>query len=68
MKPTKRLRLRQESVTDLTTDELRTMAGAANTPFCLVTDISCVRCPSIPFTNCTILTETDSVTCPTDIC
>lgn len=68
MKPSKRLNLRRDTVTDLTTDELRAFAGAQNTPFCLVTDLSCRRCPSVPLYNCTILTETDTATCPTDVC
>ena len=73
MKPSKKLRLRHESMTELTTDELRSAAGGLSGPscppiLCVTKNISCVDCPSIPLTKCTILTETDSLTCPTDIC
>ena len=68
MKPVRTLSLRSEVLGELTSDQLVAVGGASGPQCFLTEDLSCVRCPSVPFTNCTILTETDSLTCPTDIC
>ncbi len=72
MRHTPKLVLRKERLGELTDRQLSSVAGASG-PICFLTeDLSCVRCPSVPFTNCTILQETrgclDTVTCPTDVC
>jgi len=76
MKSARKLALRREAMVDLVTDDLRYIHAGASPAPCYVTDLSCQRCPSIPFEgcpsfplgDCTILQETDSVTCPTDVC
>lgn len=73
MKPSKKLSLRREAMTDLTPGQLVGIAGASGTtcPFCPPTIR--VECPSDPVVGCTIIYETrdgclDTITCPTDVC
>lgn len=61
MKPTKRLALRRDVVSDLSSDELRSLAGAnALTPQCLTIE---VPCPSNPINQCTVVRVTRFETC-----
>jgi len=70
----RKLNLRREAVTDLRPDELRGVAAAASGVLCQpaltprLTELSVNDCVSLPLTDCTILQETQSVTCPTDLC
>lgn len=65
MKPSKRLSLRRDVATDLTTDELRHLAAANNnTPLCVTQWVTvCRECPSDPIMGCTILHPTEQQTC-----
>lgn len=71
MNSVRKLGLRREAITDLTTGELQVVAGASGVT-CPACPTVHYECPSNPVTGCTILQETrdclDTVTCPTDIC
>ena len=76
MKSVRKLSLRREAMTELSAADLRYVAGAGTVELrcviewespALTQGISCVDCPSIPLTGCTIL-NTDTLVCPSDIC
>lgn len=73
MRPSRKLGLRRDALTHLTTDELRRMPGAYAPPTAIDCPTIHRECPSDPVTGCTIIYETrngclDTITCPTDIC
>lgn len=73
MRPRRTLVLRSEALGELTTVELRGVAGANSGLSCVPKCPTIqVECPSDPVLGCTIVQETrdcaETITCPTDIC